>query len=108
MKTSTFIAIAAALLGSMAFDANATSFFGGKFDFVQTDNSSSSGSLRYYNSAQGLSVFAAPGSNATVLQSAFFRKAYVSIQYTVIACPPGFVGTCGSLTYITVDAANLP
>jgi hypothetical protein len=107
MKIATSCIIAASLLALVVLDASAANF-GGKFDFVQTDASSSTGTLRYYNSAQGLHVFAAPGSNATVLQSAFFRKAYVSIQYTAIVCPAGFAGTCGTLTYITVDASNIP
>ena len=105
MKMITSIVVASALLGSLG-PARAANF-GGKFDFVQTD-SSSTGSLRYYNSAQGLSILAPPGSNATVLQSAFFRKAYVSIVYSAALCPPGIVGTCGTLSYITVDASNLP
>ena len=107
MKFSTSLFLASVLFGAISVDANATNF-GGRFDMVQTDPSSSTGTLRYYNAAQALSIFAAPGSNATVLQNAFMRKTSVSISYTAQACPIGIGGSCGSLTFITVDANNIP
>lgn len=90
-----------------AFGAPASAaYFGGKFDVAATDSSSSN--VRYYNAAQGLSIYAAPGPSAAVLQDAFFRKTYVSLNYTPQVCPPGITGTCGSLTTITVSAFNIP
>ncbi len=98
-------AFAVALLGLLSANAHALSY-NGRIDLVQSTGANST-SVRYYISAQGLSVFAT-GVNETILREAFFRKANVSISYQPMDCPNGTLGTCGSLTLITVHALNLP
>ena len=106
MKTSTSLILAGLLFGAACSDANASNF-AGKFDIAQT-NSSSTTSTRYYNAAAGLSIYAPAGASADLLREAYFRKVFVNVSYTAIACPGGVSGTCGQLFYITVDALNIP
>ena len=106
MKTSNSLILAGLLFGAACSDASATNF-GGKFDIAQTSNSSTT-STRYYSAATALSIYAPVGPNADLLREAYFRKAFVNISYTPIACPPGTNGTCGQLTFITLDTTGIP
>lgn len=103
-KSLTLTGVLFAALSASAHAAN----FSGKFDIAQTDGSSANGTIRYYNQAQALSIYAAPGGNASLLQDAFFRKSFVSVIYTPIICPGGIGGSCGTLTFISVSAINVP
>ena len=101
------LAVAGVLFAALSANAHAANF-SGKFDIAQTDGSSANGTIRYYNQAQGLSIYAAPGGNASLLQDAFFRETFVSVSYTPIICPGGIGGSCGTLTFVTVSAINFP
>jgi hypothetical protein len=107
VKFCSSIALAGAFFVGFGGAAQAANF-SGKFDIAQTDGSSSIGTIRYYNQALALSIYAAPGGNASLLQDAFFRKTFVSVGYTPIVCPGGIGGSCGTLTFISVSALNIP
>ena len=103
MKTRHSILLAGLLFGGLCANANATNF-SGKFDVVQTGSSGGTTTMRYYNYASALSIFASNDTNGSLLQGAFLRKAAVDIVYTPITCPAGYTGTCGNLYWISVSA----
>jgi hypothetical protein len=107
MKTSTSLLLAGLLFGAACTDASATNY-SGKFDIAQSDNMGSPTTIRYYNMASALSIYAPANSNADILREAFFKKTYISISYTPIVCPGGVTGTCGTLVSISVNASNIP
>ena len=107
MKSSLAALLFAGLMFAASPDADAASF-NGKFDIAQTDTFGSTTTARYYSAAAQLSIYAPEGANAELLREAFFRKTFVSVSYTPIACPPGTGGSCGALTFITVSAGNIP
>ena len=107
MKIALSLAVASLFLVAVSQDANAANF-AGKFDVESSDFSSNNGTVRFYSASQGLSIFAAPGGYATLLQEAFFRKTFVNVSYAPTVCPPGISGSCGTLSTITVAAANIP
>lgn len=100
-------ALAVVVFAALSANANAANF-SGKFDIAQTTGASSDGTIRYYNQASALSIYAAPGGNGALLQDAFFRKTFVSVSYTPIVCPAGIGGSCGALTFVSVSAINFP
>lgn len=52
-----------------------------------------------------LSLFTSGDSKDIILQG-YYRKAFMSINYTPNACPPGISGTCGTVTSVTVTSVN--
>jgi hypothetical protein len=96
--------VTVALLGAFSVDAQAANF-SGRFSIAQSAGTASNPSVRYYDAASGLSIYAT-GLNETLLHEAFFRKAFVDVAYNPVVCPIGIVGTCGSLISVTVAAGN--
>ncbi|HEY6229942.1 MAG TPA: hypothetical protein VIW64_01650 [Pyrinomonadaceae bacterium] len=85
-----------------AMPALAVNFFG-KITLVQV----TSLGTRFFVQPNGLSLFAT-GEYRDVLLQAFYKKASVSVAYNTVACPGGITGTCGNVTFVTVDQSNLP
>jgi hypothetical protein len=107
MKIAISLAVASLLLVAVSQDASAANF-AGKFDVESSDFSSNNGTVRFYSASQSLSIFAAPGAYASMLQEAFFRKTFVNASYTPVACPAGITGSCGTLNTLTIAASNIP
>ena len=105
MKSLVPLLVTGALLAGVSLDAHATNF-AGKFDIA--DNFGTNTSTRFYNATVGLSVFAPAGIPGDLLREAFFRKTYVNVSYTPIACPAGITGSCGTVTTVSVSASNIP
>jgi hypothetical protein len=76
--------------------------FAGKISLVQT----TSAGTRFFVRPQSLSLFAT-GDYRDVLLEAFFHKSSVSVGYTAITCPGSITGTCGNVTFASVDVSNL-
>lgn len=91
------VAACMVVAGVRSADANN---FAGKITLVQVTGSP--GSLRFFVSGSGLSLFAT-GDYKEVLLHAFMHKATVSLSYTPITCPGGITGTCGNVFLVTVD-----
>jgi hypothetical protein len=93
---------AALLLLHLAVPAAAVSFSGK----ISTAQSSGKG-IRFYVQAKGLSLFATGDMQALLLE-AFFHKTTVDVAYTITPCTGGIHGTCGTVTFVSVDATNIP
>jgi hypothetical protein len=78
--------------------AEAANFFG-RITLVQ--NTGTPGTLRFFISSSGLSLFAS-GDFKDVLLQGFYAKANISVGYNVITCPGGITGTCGTVTFVSV------
>lgn len=60
---------------------------------------------RFYVRAQRLSLYA-KGEYRDVLLEGFYKKSNFSIGYTPMTCPSGITGTCGKVTFVSVDVSN--
>jgi hypothetical protein len=107
MKTRHTIVLAGLLLGGLSLDAQATNF-SGTFDIVQTLSSGGTTTMRYWNAANHLFIYASNDTAGSLLREAFYRKATVTIAYTPIVCPAGESGTCGNVGYVQVKATDIP
>jgi hypothetical protein len=88
------------LSASSAFADNVSA----KITIVQTN----SNGMRFFFGAQGLSLFTTSAEHRELLLGAFLRKTNVDAGFTKIACPGGITGTCGTVTFVSVAAANIP
>jgi hypothetical protein len=61
---------------------------------------------RFYIRSSHLSLYAT-GDQKDILLEAFFHKSNVSVGYASIACPGGISGSCGKVTFISIDEGNL-
>ena len=77
--------------------------FSGKITLVQVTGSP--GTLRFFVSGSGLSLFAT-GDFKEVLLQAFMHKASVDVGYTPIPCTGGITGTCGNVVFVSVDQSG--
>jgi hypothetical protein len=101
------LVFACLLVSSLVCADASAAYYYGKFDYAQSDFSSST-RMHYYNVAAGLHIYTTPGGNADLMQAAFMRKAPVDVTYSVIACPAGISGTCGSIIVLNVSAVTIP
>jgi hypothetical protein len=74
----------------------------GQIDLVSTWEQS----MRFFVRAQRLNLFATGESRGLMLE-AFFKKAYLSVAYTTMTCPPGVEGRCGKVNFVTADITGL-
>ena len=102
MRNMLMALVAAASLMVASPSAEAANFFG-KITLVQVTGTE--GTLRFFVSGSTLSLFAS-GDFKDVLLHAFYHKATASIAYTVITCPGGITGTCGTVTFVSVDQSG--
>ena len=84
-------------LGAPAAAANG--FWFGKVDLVEK---TAKRSVRFFVRDRGLSLFARGDAKEILLQG-FFAKARMSVGYTPVICPNGITGTCGWVTFVSVD-----
>ncbi len=101
--TRRFVFLALLLLvlsASSAFADNVSA----KITLVQTN----SNGMRFFFSAQGLSLFTTSAEHRELMLGAFFRKANVDVGYTKIACPGGITGTCGTVNFVSVNTSTFP
>ena len=97
---TTLVIIAFLLSSTPAYADNAS----GKVTIVQV----TSNGTRFFMQAQGLSLFTSSAEHRAVLLEAFFRKASVDVAYTKITCTGGITGICGTVTFVSVNAAAIP
>jgi hypothetical protein len=97
------VLVAAAFLLLFAAAAHADNA-AGKINIVQT----SSIGMRFFMQPQALSLFTTSAEHRELLLGAFFRKASLNVSYTKITCPGGITGTCGTVTFVSVDATAIP
>lgn len=76
----------------------------GKMTVVQTNSLG----MRFFFGPQKLSLFTTSAEHRELLLGAFLRKANVDAAYTKIACPGGITGTCGTVTFVSVDVTAIP
>jgi hypothetical protein len=107
MKHVSSVLVAGALGLGLCANANATNF-SGTFDIVQTLSSGGTTTMRYWNAANHLFIYASNDTAGSLLREAFYRKALVTIGYTPIVCPAGENGTCGNVSYVQVKATDIP
>lgn len=75
--------------------------YSGKIDLMQFTSSG----IRFFVKSTALSLFAS-GDAREILLVGFYRKASLSIGYTPTPCPPGISGTCGNVSFVSVDSTN--
>jgi hypothetical protein len=99
MLRSAWIAGLVASLALAVPAAAANGFWFGKVDLVEK---TAKRSMRFFVRESGLSLFARGDAKEILLQG-FFAKASMSVAYTPIICPNGISGTCGWVTFVSVD-----
>ena len=107
MKRVSSVLVAGALALGLCANANAAGF-SGTFDIVQTMSSGGTTTMRFWNAANHLFIYASNDTAGALLREAFYRKASVYVAYTPIVCPAGENGTCGNAGYVQVVAADIP
>ena len=104
MRTRSLLCLGVVLgLLSMGRPAHATNF-SGKIKLVQVNSTG----LRFLADTGGFLSFYATGDAKDVLLHAFYAQAGVDVIYTVTSCPGGLLGTCGTVSAVTVDRTDLP
>ena len=85
----------------------AAASYNGTINLVQASEINGVETARFYIAAGTLSLYA-KGIEQELLREALVHKAYVSVGYTPISCPPGILGSCGDVTLVTLSAVNVP
>lgn len=85
----------------------AAASYNGTIGLVQVSEINGSETARFYVAASALSLYAT-GVEQDLLREALVHKAFVSVSYTVMTCPPGITGSCGLVSMVTLSAANVP
>ncbi len=104
MKRVRYMAAALALFAAIPSAAAAENYTG-RLDLVEV-TSANPARHRFFVRGSRLSLFA-ESAMANVLLGAFYRKASVSIGYTIVPCG-GYTGTCGQVVFASVDATGIP
>lgn len=103
MRTKSLLSVAVVLgLLLTALPAHAVNFHG-KIKLVQVTGVG----LRFQTASPSVSLFATGDAKEVMIQ-AFYKKATLDIAYNTIACPAGITGTCGNVTFVSVNDTGLP
>jgi hypothetical protein len=100
------VLIILALLGVMNLAVVPVAFgadYSGKIDTVEVVGEGTTGTTRFFVSQKKLSLYA-KGDFKDLLLRGFFQKASMDMGYTVITCPPGILGTCGQIFFVSSDS----